>query len=486
MKNKAKYILFFLLFTKFAFGQNSAPEHYDFINYKDNKIESGKQWLLDSLRNVWRQNIVVIAHFGDSHVQPDHFTSVIRERLQHLKGSKGRGAIFPYAIAHTYSQNDYNSTFSGKWQTANSVQKPPKIPLGIFGFVATTKDVAASFSIRFKNPLDTGLKIVKVFCNKAAKGYTLTVNSRQYSKSVLIDTISDKTTPYIKFRFPVMGDTFDVAVNKDDEDENTFSLYGISVENKGHGLLYDNFGVGGAMYCALNYQTYFEQQFPAINADIAILDWGTNDIYYRNSIADDLQQTVINSINRIRNISPNTLILLTSMQDINFKGKNITAAKTFSSFIKKIAFENNCLFYDWFKVSGGGQGMKKWYNAKLAQKDNIHLSKEGYHLKGELFGEALQNAFLGKTSFSPPTFEPDEDLDEKPQQQLKKQVVAKPTVKKTKPAHHKSLYINYIVKKGETINSIAAKFNTTASEIMQVNKLKSKHVDVNQILKINQ
>ena len=74
-----------------------------------------------------------------------------RKKLQLLKEDGGRGMIFPYSIAKTYSQADYTSTFSGNWRSANSIHKNPKIPLGISGFAATTSDTNASFKIIFSN-----------------------------------------------------------------------------------------------------------------------------------------------------------------------------------------------------------------------------------------------------------------------------------------------------------------------------------------------
>ena len=39
-------------------------------------------------------------------------------------GSAGRGMVFPFAIAKTYSHNDFSSTFEGEWSYASSIQSP--------------------------------------------------------------------------------------------------------------------------------------------------------------------------------------------------------------------------------------------------------------------------------------------------------------------------------------------------------------------------
>jgi LysM repeat protein len=44
--------------------------------------------------------------------------------------------------------------------------------------------------------------------------------------------------------------------------------------------------------------------------------------------------------------------------------------------------------------------------------------------------------------------------------------------------------INHRVKKGETIETIAKKYNTTVEDIIELNKLEGKNIKVGQILKI--
>jgi hypothetical protein len=83
--------------------------------------------------------------------------------------------------------------------------------------------------------------------------------------------------------------------------------------------------------------------------------------------------------------------MLTSVQDMNRKGVNITSAVQFSKLIRKIAFDNNCLLYDWFNISGGNTSMIHWVDNQLARPDNIHLTKLGYELKGQLFYSAFTN-----------------------------------------------------------------------------------------------
>ncbi|MEJ0030840.1 MAG: hypothetical protein WDO15_10935 [Bacteroidota bacterium] len=63
--------------------------------------------------------------------------------------------------------------------------------------------------------------------------------------------------------------------------------------------------------------------------------------------------------------------------------------------VRQIAKQEHCAFYDWYRVSGGQYSMAKWVQARLARPDYIHLSKEGYLLKGRLFTQAF-TSYLSK------------------------------------------------------------------------------------------
>jgi lysophospholipase L1-like esterase len=383
---------------KGAFAQAVLPaeaESFKMIQRQYNYIQYRKKGVFEQLYNRWTQvpfGRFRVAHFGDSHVQLDHFVSCVRNNLQQLKGDAGRGMVFPFAIAKSYSHTDYTSLFSGVWKSSNSIQTPPKIPVGITGFVATTDDTVASFKIIFKSKLQNGNKTIRFFCNRTAKGYLLEIKSSGEIHQLDFDTISDKKSPFIDFSFEHIGDTISVTLHKASVDQSRFEFYGMSIENSNEGIVYQNFGVGGANFSALLNQVYFEDQIQYISPDLIILDWGTNDILYTNFISETVLENIHEVIRRVKQKCPDAVILLTSVQDMNWKGKNITKSSEFSDQVRKIAFENDCLFYDWFSVSGGKNSMKQWEFNGFGRKDNIHLTQKGYQLKGALFTEAILNS----------------------------------------------------------------------------------------------
>jgi len=468
---------------------NSNIDYPSFINKEVNYFEYKNKKIIETLINKWNNgnSRFVIAHFGDSHVQPDYFTGTVRDKLQKIKGNAGRGMIFPYSLAKTYSQHDYTSSYKGNWNTANSIQIPPRLPVGLSGFTGHTKERNASFTITSKKLLSKGKKIVKIYCETTGNNYSLKVQSGNDTCLIKLDTISTKK-PYIQITLNNIDTNITFTINKSNTNDNVFILYGIVIENPSDGVLYHNLGVGGACFSGLLYQKKFENEFPSLNSDLVVCDWGGNDFMYKNSVEPELEHTMIKTIKKIRNSSPNSVILLTSAQDINKKGKNITAAKQYAKLARKVAMENDCLFYDWFVVSGGGKSMDLWHENNIASKDNVHLNVKGYKLKGELFAEAFlksvnQQLLRDSLLFKHDKYYLQDSINQiikidSSKQALDQNLTKIKEIKTTQGYKNTKRNIIHKVKKGETLRSIGLKYKVSLSDLKKWNSLKSDKINI--------
>lgn len=331
---------------------------------------------------------VVIAHFGDSHVQKGYITEAARLALEARRGFGGRGMVFPYTIAKTYSQNDLTSTFTGTWRTGNSIQQPPRVPVGIAGFAAETSDPETSVTLTFTRPLDPGAKRVRVFYAVQGGPYALTFYSVGGGVGGSGRERAAAGPGVASFDLDSLADTMTLRISAD-QPGGSFTLLGISIENRpATGVLYHNFGVGGAVYKALLQQTWFEPEIKAVKPDLVILDWGTNDLIYTPAPAGGFEQVVQATIARVRRAVPNADILLLSTQDMTFRSRNIDGA-ALSASLRRTAFANGCLYWDWYRISGGPHAAAKWRGDALLGSDGVHLTARGYRVKGGLLAAAL-------------------------------------------------------------------------------------------------
>jgi LysM repeat protein len=488
-------ILLIFNFIVIYFYKAQLYDSYPFINYEKNALQYHSSKDFESFYIKWKglpSQTIAIAHLGDSQVQPDYFTGKTRELLQNEFGNSGRGMIFPYAMAKTYSQSDYTSTFTGNWITGNSIQTPPRVPVGISGFSAKTISDYASFAFHFKKDFASGPWIIKLYCDVKAH-YKIKFVQNNNNLIYDLDTIKNQNTQnYIAFETEQLDTDFEFQIMRTFSDNTPFHLHGIIIERKSPGIIYHNLGVGGANFSAVLYHTYFEKQFPELNADLVILDWGGNDILYTNMIAPNLEQTIRSVIAKVRKSNPMATIVLTSTIDMWRKNKHITAVTPFASLVKSIAFSEHCLFYDWLNISGGSNCMNTWVQNKIAQVDRIHLTIKGYQLKGKLFTEAIKNSISYYANHPDSSFEFDYVIQDSIAKQLAIndsitnltviKLGSKNNLKKTK---FKTKYQKlHIVKQSQTLSQISKRYGVSVSYLKRINNLKSDKIRKGQKIKI--
>jgi len=379
-------------------GAEKAQRMITLVRPEVNTFEASNAQLLQRLKSKWEataQGRFTVLHFGDSHVQGGHAVQMSRHKWQSMVGSAGRGMVFPYSIARTYFQNDYKSSFDGEWVTANSIQVNPKMSLGVLGFVARTSSPQAAFTLQFNQQFEPGAKVLKFLYRASAASYRLRMQSGDLLWESELQGAEESLggTQMVEISVPQLFDTLRFEIlNSDPKPEVTFDFYGMSIENKTPGVIYHNLGVGGAAYGALRSQAYFASQSKLLSPDLVILDWGTNDLVYKNKVPEQLAATIVETIRQVRSEHPDVLILLTTVQDTYFRKKPITSTWEFAKLIRRLAKENDCLLYDWYRVAGGAGAMRTWYAYGLAQPDHVHLSATGYAIKGDLLAQAMLNA----------------------------------------------------------------------------------------------
>jgi LysM repeat protein len=451
---------------------------FKFFHDEFNYIEYYDRSALANFFNKWKDDTtpkITIAHFGDSHVQPGIFSGEVRKYMQNQKGDGGYGLIFPYSAAKTYSPLDYKTVHYGKWQYSKALEPRPRLPLGVSGMTIRTIDPAAGFSITFRESLPSHYKRLKLFFKPGAQSFDFRVITRNY-ETIVPAASYPEDMPFTEIIIPDSTNFVHIQLLKSNDKQLNFEFYGISMESEqNRGLVYHSLGVGGAPYTAVLQQVMIDTQLPALSPDLVILDYGTNDFLYDQRIPAQLGRQIVQTINWIRQLSPGVSILLTSTQDMYRRGENVSAAKEFSNMMRRIAKEQKCGFYDWYRVSGGQYALAKWVSARLARPDYIHLTKEGYLLKGRLFSQAMGHTY---TKFSE-----NFSLDS-----LVMEGVSGINIDSAMIAHDISLpqliITRHKIRNGETLSEIAGKYNVTVKTIMTRNDLKNASIIAGKVLVI--
>jgi LysM repeat protein/lysophospholipase L1-like esterase len=282
-----------------------------------------------------------------------------------------------------------------------------------------------------------------------------------------------------------------------------FRFYGLSVENEENsGVVYHSTGVGAAAFRSVLLLDKMPDQASVLKPDMVILDFGTNDILSTNKIDVNLEKQVLKSINKFRAVNPDIIIILTTTQDLFYKGKPVTACFAFRDLMDSIARKQNCLFWNWFDLAGGTKTIKIWNAEGYAQNDCIHLTKKGYQVKGQLLYESFENTLClyrdqatitdytipGKLykDYVPAVVIPNPTNTVVVDSSSTVSDSIAPKVIKVKPPKvvPKPVLKKYIVKKGDTLSQIAERNRTSVSKIMKANRLRSDRLSIGQVLVI--
>lgn len=444
-----------------------------FIKYSHNYVEWNEVKAIENfyakLAKADKRKVKVL-HIGDSHIQADFFTGYIRENIQRAFGYGGRGFIFPYACAVTHSTYDYRTWKYGVWEGARNVKNPSFMDIGIAGAVARTKDVKAGFKFGFKEGIiKEDFTTLKIYYKKDSTSFDLKIKLDNYPDTIYVSTSDTSELPYITVELPVASDTFEVYVDKNDSLQTFFECYGLVLETPhNRGILYNSVGINGAGFNHVLNQTLMDAQLAELRPDLVIIDIGANDFYGFPFKEAELRSNLERLISRVKTASPGVSVMVSCAQDIYKKRKNISTAYNFSLLTQTTAGDNACAWYDYYTVAGGRYSMMKWRRYQLAKKDKVHLTTEGYNIKGDLYLNALINSYLLYLKDQPAKLNVGNGIFLNQSDSL--MAVADTLDPEKNPNKTK---ITHVVKRGEKLKSIALKYNVDIEDIMDWNGLES-------------
>jgi LysM repeat protein/lysophospholipase L1-like esterase len=457
-------------------------QKYPWIDSNVNVIQTHRKTLIApfmaKLKRTNKQRVHIL-HIGDSHVQADIFTHETRTLMGGTFGHAGRGMVFPYTTARTHTAADYRSRHTGKWYYARNVERYPELPIGVTGITSRTYEHQSAFKLSFKEgairPEFTRLRILM---DRTVRSFDLRIIAGR--DTVLVDVFKnaiDSLSDQIWVDMPKGSSEYLFELVKNDTLQSYFEIYGISIESPDNrGLLYSSVGINGAGHYSIMRENKLPQHLTDLKPDAIILDVGANDFYQKGMDQQRFKDNLVSIIEMFKTYAPDALIILSNSQDIHRGGYSVRACSIFSTMISDVAKSENVAFYDWYRVAGGNQSMKIWKSLHLANRDGVHLTRDGYELKGSLiyqsFGRTYRRFFTPtkkETSIIIPCLDPSQ-LDSA---ELAKEINS---VEKK--------WLEHTVKKGETAWGIAQMYNISVIQLKEWNRLGSYALKEGQKLKV--
>lgn len=374
---------------------DSASKNYAFVSLVFNRIQNSTG--LDSFYKKLHQlksgksGHVSIVHIGDSHIQADFLSDVVRDGMQDFFGNAGRGLVFPHQLAQSNAPDDISSYSNVKWQFNRLAHPEIPYPSGISGFGINTTTSEASLTLSLKN--GQSFNRLKFFTDNSPLGTWIV----QADKDQVADTLNKGEQDSLGYQQLELYDDATAFTISSSPSLHSKEFYGVSLEKSAPGVLYHTIGVNGARYDQYNGADLFWKQLPALKADLYIISLGTNEAQ-RAVFAEAAFLTEITKLlQKLKTASPGASVLITTAPD-SYKGRRFNAVlKQLNASLTAYCNQNFIPLWDLYRITNGYGSAYSWSRRGLMSRDRVHFTAAGYRLQGSLLLGALgkgYNAYL--------------------------------------------------------------------------------------------
>lgn len=373
----------------------SLYERYGFLNKDANCINlNGADW--SELKNVFAESeerAINIVHIGDSHIQADMSTSMVRRLLQNDFGAEGRGLIVPLKLAGTNEPTDYAIRTDAGFSCDRLLRYPWNGRMGFTGISLTPESKTFSVTVSAKEPFER----IRVFYG----GDALNVDGVEYQESSLVYAVSDYPSN-IEIGLPFPCEEVTIAMST----LGSVDIYGMELCEDIIGVAYHAIGINGATCESYNRIDDFGSQIAMLSPDLIIVSLGTNEAFGRLNSTEFVGQ-VDRLVNELQRGNPEAAIMFVTPAECQRRvkrGRRRSASYTvntniapISRLIREYGATHNIAVYDWYNAAGGHGASDHWLKAGLLSRDRVHCTLSGYELAGHMLYEAITNIIKPET-----------------------------------------------------------------------------------------
>ncbi|MCX6351787.1 MAG: GDSL-type esterase/lipase family protein [Bacteroidetes bacterium] len=382
------------------------------------QFPDGKPYLLDaffrSLDSIKaHKNLVRIVHYGDSQIEGDRISGVIRDLLQDQFGGCGPGLLPISEVADMrntvrISQSDNWKKFAIYGGLYKGVGTKNYGLLGsffrYFGFVDsngvsndtaiknawvtyTRSGAAYRHAQRFEN--------VKLFYGNVNCPTTtnLITNGKIYKSTQL-----KKQDNFVMQQWKM--DTLPWSIGFSFSSLYSPNIFGVSLDGNS-GVVLDNVGMRGSSgtdFTRID-AGFLSMQLKATGVKLLILQFGVNVVPYLKDNFEYYEKEFYRQLKYIKDHNPDVCIIVIGTSDMAMKEgtdyvsyPNIEGTRDAQ---RRAAFKAGCVYWDLFQAMGGKNSMVSWVNEEpaLAEKDYTHFNPKGAKIIGEMVYKSIMNNY---------------------------------------------------------------------------------------------
>ena len=352
---------------------------------------------LDSARTM----PVRVVHYGDSQIEEDRITNVLRERWQKAYGGGGVGLLPLHQTIPTRSMRQWLS-MDGVVQTVQGGPKrylvygPRSMRLdndeyGVMGQVAVMDSTLVAGSedvVMCIEPID-----------KKRQGHNYFNRVRVLTDSVDGYILAQDTmlSPTHDTRHPLLYTLPDSTTKCEIHLQGKGKVYGVSLETP-TGVIVDNIpmrGCSGNIFTKID-STQLSDFYRETNTRLIILQFGGNMIPQTenaSTISGYVRSTLRQQVRYLRACAPEAAILFIGPSDMstNIDGQMSTypLVPYMDKLLQKMAAEEQIAYWSMYDAMGGKDSMVRWVEVGLAGSDYVHFTRAGANKVGKILYEWL-------------------------------------------------------------------------------------------------
>ena len=325
-----------------------------------------------------------VMYYGDSQIEMDRISSVLRQKLQELFGGSGPNmipAVQPVATISVSQQASGLNRYAVYGDASNQRANHNR-----YGVMAQFSQVVGGGSMTFirsnhSQALDNVKKIstVSVLLGRNSQNFTATLKCGDIATEPKVLPANDSVS-LITWILPedIQRGTISFKGNAE--------IYGILLDGD-PGVAIDNValrGCSGTIFTRIN-ESIARQSFKLLDTKLIILQFGGNrmpGITTSKSITPYMAE-LENQINYIKRVAPKATLLFIGPADMgrSYGGKIGTwhGLPELNDSLRAMALRNKVAYWDMFNVMGGEGSMAQWVKHKpaLAGPDYIHFTFTG-------------------------------------------------------------------------------------------------------------
>jgi lysophospholipase L1-like esterase len=367
---------------------------------------------------------VTILHFGDSHTAADYETGPLRRALQARFGDGGRGFVAIGEPWKHYVQEGLRNGSTHDWapERAHPVKggKGKLVGDGLYGLcgVAIHTDRSGARAWAEYSAKSSHIEIAylaqprggsfDVYLDGARAGHVSTKGSANASAWRAF-TAADG--PH-RVEIVASGDG-DVRV------------FGTVLDRDQVGVTYDALGINGARVTnALTWdESHMAEQIRHRDPDLVVLAYGTNESGDTDVPIDTYERQLVDMLGRVARAAPSSACLLLGPPDRAVRAGGgggggggwgtVPRLLDIIATQRRVAHAAGCAFYDQLEAMGGPGTIAQWAEESQprAQRDRVHLTREGYTQLGNAIAGDLIRGYLewrGESGLGAPPSSPGE------------------------------------------------------------------------------